>query len=113
MGLICFAPLQGGLLTDRYLNGIPADSRAGHDPRYLRPEYITDELLDKVRALNEIAKKRGQTMAQMALAWTLRLPQVTTALIGASRPQQIIENVQSLDNLAFTDEELQAIDEIL
>lgn len=113
VGCIAFGPLAGGRLTDRYLNGIPADSRAGHDPRYLRPEYITDELLDKVRALNEIAKKRGQTMAQMALAWTLRLPQVTTALIGASRPQQIIENVQALDNLAFTDEELQAIDEIL
>lgn len=113
VGCIAFGPLAGGRLTDRYLNGIPADSRAGHDPRYLRPEYITDELLDKVRALNEIAKKRGQTMAQMALAWTLRLPQVTTALIGASRPQQIIENVQALDNLAFTDEELQAIDQIL
>ncbi len=113
VGCIAFGPLAGGRLTDRYLNGIPADSRAGHDPRYLRPEYITDELLDKVRALNEIAKKRGQTMAQMALAWTLRLPQVTTALIGASRPQQIVENVQALDNLAFTDEELQAIDEIL
>ena len=113
IGCIAFGPLAGGRLTDRYLNGIPADSRAGHDPRYLRPEYITDELLDKVRALNEIAQKRGQTMAQMALAWTLRLPQVTTALIGASRPQQIIENVQALDNLAFTDEELQAIDQIL
>ncbi len=113
VGCIAFGPLAGGRLTDRYLNGIPADSRAGHDPRYLRPEYITDELLDKVRALNEIAKKRGQTMAQMALAWTLRLPQVTTALIGASRPQQIIENVQALDNLAFTDEELQAIEAIL
>lgn len=113
VGCIAFGPLAGGRLTDRYLNGIPADSRAGHDPRYLRPEYITDELLDKVRALNEIAKKRGQTMAQMALAWTLRLPQVTTALIGASRPQQIVENVQALDNLAFTDEELQAIEAIL
>lgn len=113
VGCIAFGPLAGGRLTDRYLNGIPADSRAGHDPRYLRPEYITDELLDKVRALNEIAQKRGQTMAQMALAWTLRLPQVTTALIGASRPQQIIENVQALDNLAFTDEELQAIEAIL
>ena len=113
VGCIAFGPLAGGRLTDRYLNGIPADSRAGHDPRYLRPEYITDELLDKVRALNEIAKKRGQTMAQMALAWTLRLPQVTTALIGASKPQQIIENVQALDNLSFSDEELQAIEAIL
>ena len=113
VGCIAFGPLAGGRLTDRYLNGIPADSRAGHDPRYLRPEYITDELLEKVRALNEIAAERGQSMAQMALAWTLRLPQVTTALIGASRPQQIIENVKALDNLEFTKEELQAIDAML
>ena len=113
VGCIAFGPLAGGRLTDRYLNGIPADSRAGHDPRYLRPEYITDELLEKVRALNAIAMERGQTMAQMALSWTLRLPQVTTALIGASRPQQIIENVKALDNLEFTQDELQVIDEIL
>ncbi len=113
VGCIAFGPLAGGRLTDRYLNGIPADSRAGHDPRYLRPEYITDELLEKVRALNAIAMGRGQTMAQMALSWTLRLPQVTTALIGASRPQQIIENVKALDNLEFTQDELRTIDEIL
>ncbi len=113
VGLIAFGPLAGGRLTARYLNGIPADSRAGHDPRYLRPEYITEELLDKVRALNAIALERGQTLAQMALAWTLRLPEVTTALIGASRPSQILENVEALQKLDFSKEELQAIDRIL
>lgn len=113
VGCIAFGPLAGGRLTSRYLNGIPADSRAGHDPRYLRPEAITEELLSKVRELNALALERGQSLAQMALAWTLRLPEVTTALIGASRPEQITENVKALDNLSFTEEELQKIDRIL
>lgn len=113
VGCIAFGPLAGGRLTNRYLNGIPADSRAGHDPRYLRPEAITEELLSKVRELNALALERGQSLAQMALAWTLRLPEVTTALIGASRPEQITENVKALDNLSFTEEELQKIDRIL
>ena len=113
VGCIAFGPLAGGRLTGRYLNGIPADSRAGHDPRFLRPSDITDEMLSKVRALNKLAEKRGQTLAQMALAWTLRDDVVTTALIGASRASQVVENVQALENLSFTAEELAAIDEIL
>ena len=113
VGLICFAPLQGGLLTDRYLNGIPADSRAGHDPRFLKPDAITEEKLVKIRALNEIAQNRGQKLSQMALQWVLRDEVVTSALIGASRPQQVIDNVQAAHGPAFTQDELTAIDRIL
>ena len=113
VGLICFAPLQGGLLTDRYLNGIPADSRAGHDPRFLKPDAITEEKLVKIRALNEIAQNRGQKLSQMALQWVLRDEVVTSALIGASRPQQVIDNVQAAHGPAFTQDELDAIDRIL
>ena len=113
VGCICFAPLQNGLLTNRYLNGIPADSRAAHDPRYLKPSAITPEKLDKVRALNEMAQARGQALSQMALAWVLRDPVVTSALIGASRPEQIIENVKALDAAPFTQAELDAIEAIL
>ncbi|MBP3427918.1 MAG: L-glyceraldehyde 3-phosphate reductase [Clostridia bacterium] len=113
VGCICFAPLQNGLLTKRYLNGIPADSRAAHDPRYLKPDAITAEKIAKVSALNEIAKQRGQELSQMALAWVLRDPVVTSALIGASRPEQIIENVKALDAAPFTAEELAAIEAIL
>ena len=113
VGCICFAPLQNGILTKRYLNGIPADSRAAHDPRYLKPGAITEEKIAKVRALNEIARQRGQELSQMALAWVLRDPVVTSALIGASRPEQIIENVKALDAAPFTKEELDAIDAIL
>ena len=113
VGLICYAPLQSGLLTDRYLNGIPADSRAGHDPRYLKPESITEDKLVKVRALNEMAASRGQKLSQMALQWVLRDGVVTSALIGASRPQQIIDNVQAVRGPALTDQELDQIDRIL
>ena len=113
VGLIAFGPLGGGLLTGRYLNGIPSDSRAGHDPRYLKPQAITEDKLSIVRDLNEIAQERGQSLAQMAVAWDLRLPEVTSALIGASRPEQVIENIKALDNLAFTQEELDRIDGIL
>ena len=113
VGCICFAPLQNGILTKRYLNGIPADSRAAHDPRYLKPDAITEERIAKVRALNEIARQRGQELSQMALAWVLRDPVVTSALIGASRPEQIIENVKALDAAPFTGEELDAIEAIL
>ena len=113
VGLICYAPLQSGLLTDRYLNGIPADSRAGHDPRYLKPESITEDKLVKVRALNEMAASRGQKLSQMALQWVLRDRVVTSALIGASRPQQIIDNVQAVRGPALTDQELDQIDRIL
>ena len=113
VGCICFAPLQGGLLTDRYLNGIPADSRAGHDPRFLKPAAITEDKLAKVRALNELAAGRGQKLSQMALQWVLRDPAVTSALIGASRPQQILDNVRAAHGPAFTQDELDAIDRIL
>lgn len=113
VGCICFAPLQNGLLTTKYLNGIPADSRAAHDPRYLKPSAITEEKLAKVRALNEIAIRRGQALSQMALAWVLRDEVVTSALIGASRPAQILENVKALDAAPFTDEEIAQIEAAL
>ena len=113
VGCICFAPLQNGLLTGKYLNGIPADSRAAHDPRYLKPSAITPEKLAKIAALDEIAKARGQKLSQMALAWVLRDEVVTSALIGASRPEQILENVEAVNAAPFTDAELAAIDAIL
>ena len=113
VGCICFSPLQNGLLTGKYLGGIPADSRAARDPRYLKPESITEDKLAKIAALNEIAAARGQSLAQMALAWVLRDPVVTSALIGASRPEQIIENVSALDSAPFSPGELDRIDRIL
>ena len=112
-GCICFAPLQNGLLTGKYLGGIPADSRAAQDPRYLKPSSITEEKLAVISQLNDIAQARGQKLAQMALQWVLRDEVVTSALIGASRPQQIIENVAALSGPAFTEEELQKIETIL
>ena len=105
MGCIAFSPLRNGILTDRYLHGIPADSRAAHDPRYLKPELLTEELLDRVRHLNDIAQRRGQSLAQMALSWVLRKPQVTSVLIGASKPEQIVENCQIVSAPPFTKEE--------
>ena len=113
VGCIAFGPLGGGLLTGRYLNGIPADSRAGHDPRFIQPSDITEEKLTLIRQLNDVAQRRGQSLAQMAICWDLRLPEVTTALIGASRPEQVIENVKALNAPAFTQEELDEIDAIL
>lgn len=113
VGCIAFGPLAGGRLTGRYLNGIPADSRAGHDPRFLRPSDINEDMLSLTVKLDNIAKRRGQTLAQMALAWTLRSDAVTSALIGASKPEQITENVKALDNTSFTAEELSEIDDIL
>ena len=110
MGCIAFSPLRNGILTDRYLHGIPADSRAAHDPRYLKPEFLTEELLGRVRQLNDIAQRRGQSLAQMALSWVLRKPQVTSVLIGASKPEQIAENCQIVSAPAFTKEELDQID---
>ena len=110
MGCIAFSPLRNGILTDRYLHGIPADSRAAHDPRYLKPELLTEELLDRVRHLNDIAQRRGQSLAQMALSWVLRKPQVTSVLIGASKPEQIVENCQIVSAPPFTKEELDQID---
>lgn len=109
--MIAFTPLAQGLLTDKYLNGIPKDARVnrpGGDS--LQSSHLSEANIAQVRALNEIAKRRGQSLAQLALAWTLRDPRVTSALIGASRPEQIIENVGALKNLSFSVEELAEID---
>jgi L-glyceraldehyde 3-phosphate reductase len=108
-GCIGFSPLAQGLLTDKYLQGIPDDSRAARDGSF-SPQMISDETLEKVRALNEIAKRRGQTLAQLALAWTLRDPRMTSTLIGASSVEQLEANVAALDKLDFTEEELAEID---
>ncbi|HEY6080096.1 MAG TPA: aldo/keto reductase, partial [Polyangiaceae bacterium] len=108
-----FSPLAQGLLTDKYLAGIPADSRAGKPLGFLRPEHVTDDKLAKVRALGQLAQQRGQTLAQLALAWVLRHPEMTSALIGASRVEQVEDAVAALDQLAFTSEELARIDAIL
>ena len=109
VGIIAFSPLGQGMLTDRYLGGIPEDSRAAKD-FYLKKDFINEENMARVKALNEIAQRRGQALAQMALAWVLRDPRVTSALIGASSVAQLETNVAALDNLAFTDEELAEID---
>ena len=113
VGCIAFAPLANGLLAGRYLNGIPADSRAAHDARYLKPDSITEEKVEKTRRLNAIAQARGETLAQMSLQWVLRDPVVTSALIGASRPEQITENVKAVSMPALTQDELAAIEEAL
>lgn len=113
VGCIPFSPLAQGLLTDRYLAGIPSDSRAGQDKRFLRPEHLTDQRLGQIRALNELASARGQSLAQMALAWVLRLPAVTTALIGASRPSQVDDCVGATRRLEFSREELDRIEKVL
>lgn len=113
IGCIAFCPLAQGRLTDKYLKGIPKDSRAGKPTGFLRPKDITKDVLLKVTALNKIAQKRGQSLAQMALAWVLRDGRVTSALIGASRPEQIDENVKTLKNLKFSEKELSQIDNIV
>ena len=112
MGIIAFSPLAQGLLTDRYLDGVPGDSRIARDGRFLKQSSLTPETLDRIRALNDLARERGQTLAEMALAWILRDGKVCSVLIGASRPEQILDNVKALDNCRFTDEELRRIDEI-
>jgi L-glyceraldehyde 3-phosphate reductase len=111
IGCIAFSPLAQGLLTDKYLKGIPADSRAAKRV-FLRPEHVTEPRLAQVRKLSEIAERRGQKMAQLALAWVLRHPSMTSVLIGASRVSQIEDAVGALENLDFSPEELRAIDAI-
>jgi L-glyceraldehyde 3-phosphate reductase len=113
VGCIVFSPLAQGLLTDRYLDGIPEGSRAARDDSYLSRSQVTAEVVAKVRRLSEIASNRGQSMAQLAIAWVLRQPGLTSALIGASRPSQIEDAISALENLTFSSEELGAIDEIL
>jgi L-glyceraldehyde 3-phosphate reductase len=113
IGLIFFSPLAQGLLTDRYLNGIPEDSRAAKPKTFLKKERITEAYLAQARRLNEIAQQRGQTLAQMALAWVLRHAPSTSALIGASTVKQVEDNAAATQNLAFTDDELRAIEAVL
>jgi L-glyceraldehyde 3-phosphate reductase len=113
VGLIFFSPLAQGMLTDRYLNGIPEDSRAGKPGTFLKREQVTDDKLAKVRRLNHIAQERGQTLAQMALAWVLRHPTSTSALIGASSVQQVEDCAGAVSNLGFNDDELKAIEDVL
>jgi L-glyceraldehyde 3-phosphate reductase len=113
IGCIVFSPLAQGLLTEKYLNGIPEGSRASRADSFLAPEDITDDKIGKVRKLNDLAKNRGQTLAQMTIAWVLRLKGITSVLVGASRVKQITDNVAALTNLNWTDEELRQIDEIL
>ena len=113
MGSISFCPLAQGLLTNKYINGIPSDSRAAKSSPFLTKDGITAEKIEKIVSLNAIAENRGQSLAQMACAWNLRGGKLTSVLLGASRPAQIIENVASLNNLDFTQDELDAIDNIL
>ena len=113
VGRIAFAPLQNGILTGKYLRGVPEDSRAARDPRYLKPDRISDAMLSKVARLKPIADARGATLSQLALKWVLRDEVVTSALIGASRPEQIRENVQVVQMPKLTPEELAAIEEAL
>ena len=109
-GIIAFSPLAQGMLTDRYLHGIPEDSRIKTDGRFLNSNAITEERLAQIRGLNEIAKNRGQTLAEMALAWVLRDGAVTSVLIGASKPSQILDNIKATENITFTKDELDEID---
>lgn len=111
-GIIAFSPLAQGMLTDRYLNGIPADSRVKTDGRFLKENALTEERLNQIRALNGIASERGQTLAEMALSWILRDGIVTSVLIGASKPAQILDNIKALENTKFSEDELKRIDEV-
>lgn len=110
-GIIAFSPLAQGLLTDRYLKGIPEDSRIKTDGRFLKAEILTEKKLMQIANLNEIAKQRGQTLAQMALAWILKDNIVTSVLIGASKPEQILMNLEAMNNIVFSSEELKLIDD--
>jgi len=113
IGCIPFSPLAQGLLTDRYLKGIPEDSRAAKPHGFLKTEQVTEEKLQKIRKLNELAQKRGQTLAQMSLAWILKDHRITTVLIGASRPEQLSDSLKCLNNINFSADELAEIEKIL
>lgn len=113
VGIIAFSPLAQGMLTDRYLNGIPQDSRVRTDGRFLNEARLLPEQIEKARALNELAKARGESLARMALKWVRKDEAVTSVLIGASRPEQILDNVQMIHSPDFTEEELQKIDQIV
>ena len=111
-GIIAFSPLAQGLLTDRYLNGVPGDSKIRTDGRFLKEDALSEERLGQIRALNDIAAQRGQSLAEMALSWVLRDGAVTSVLVGASRPEQVLDNIRAVENTTFTEEELKKIDEI-
>jgi len=112
-GMIIFSPLAQGLLTNRYLCGIPEDSRVRTDGRFLNVRSLSPEMLDKIAKLERIAKDRGQTLAQMALSWVYSRDGITSVLIGASKPEQITENLKMTENTSFTQQELDAIDSIV
>lgn len=112
-GFICFSPLAQGLLTNKYLNGIPEDSRAAKGSGFLKKEQVTEETIEKACSLNELAKQRRQSLAQMALAWTLRDKRMTSAIIGTSSVKQLQDNLDTLNNLEFSFEEIQSIENIL
>ncbi len=112
-GIICFSPLEQGLLTNRYLNGIPKDSRIRTDGRFLKEGQLTENKLSCIRALNDIAANRGQSLAEMALAWILKDDYVTSVIIGASKPSQILDNIKAIEKTEFTEAELAAIDAIV
>jgi L-glyceraldehyde 3-phosphate reductase len=113
VGCIPFSPLAQGLLTNKYLHGIPEDSRAAKSSGFLQTSQITPERLEEIKQLNELAKQRGQTLAQMALSWILKDPRVTSVLIGASKPEQLADSLKCLDNIVFSKEELEKIETIL
>ena len=112
-GIIAFSPLAQGLLTNRYLNGIPEDSRIRTDGRFLKKEALTEERLQQIRSLNGIAAGRGQTLAEMALSWVLRDGIVTSVLVGASRPEQVLDDIRAIENIEFSQEELAKIDSVI
>ena len=112
-GIISFSPLAQGLLTDRYLNGVPSDSRIATDGRFLKTDNLTEKKLNAIRELNEMAKSREQSLAQMALAWVLKDGIVTSVLIGASKAEQVLDNIAAINNTEFSDEELKKIDKIV
>ena len=112
MGVIAFSPLAQGLLTDRYLNGVPADSRIARDGRFLKESSLTPARLSQIRALNDLARERGQTLAEMALSWVLKDGDVCSVLIGASRPEQVLDDIRAVENCRFSREELDRIEAI-
>lgn len=112
-GFIAFSPLAQGLLTDKYLNGIPENSRAARPTGFLQSSQVTPEKVEIIRQLNEVAHRRGQTLAEMALAWTLKDKRITSVIVGASSVKQLDDNLHALDNLEFTFDELAEIDQIL
>ena len=113
IGCIAFSPLAQGLLTNRYLKGIPADSRAGKEHGFLKVDQITQEVVSKIKKLNDIASSRGQTLAQMAIAWLLKDQRVTSVLVGASSTDQLLDNLRALDSQSFSRKELEDIEEVL